>query len=480
MATDVEHLTWHGCYDDSWKGFIVPDAFAHPAKFARGLITRIYTHMLAQGMLNRGDSVVDPFGGIGTGGIIAASYGLAWYGCELEAKFHALAQQNFGLHMHTWMQFDDPAPTLVCGDSRKLRVNLAGVLPQAVVASPPFTGGTDTQGRGEKLLVDASAKHRHKTRLIQGSAKEYGNTPGQLDGLPAGDVNAVISSPPFLGARSGTTASSPPAAGGPCAERINTVADGDRYGDTEGQLSAMAVGDVDAVVGSPPFAANGSNEGHTSKRNFQYTGEHNYTGNRCSVTRYECPDSPGQLGAMPSGSVESIVTSPPYEGSFSGGDKVESADLEADMRRRGCSEASIKKAVGNGHTGGLGYGVSGGQLGNATGETFWHAARDIVSECYAILKPGGWSAWVCKDFVRNKARVPFCDDWCKLLESQGFIVTTRVHAMLVKETREPDLFGGDDHVTTTERKSFFRRLAEKKGSPRIDFEEVIFAVKQGS
>lgn len=186
MTTHVEQIEWHRCYDDSWKGFIVPEAFTHPAKFARGLITRIYTHMLAEGMLKRGDSVVDPFGGIGTGGIIAASYGLSWYGCELESKFHALAQQNFAMHMHMWMQFGDQAPVLVCGDSRKLRDNLAGVLPQAVVASPPFTGGTDTQGRGEKLLVDASAKHRHKTRLIQGSAKEYGNTPGQLDGLPAG------------------------------------------------------------------------------------------------------------------------------------------------------------------------------------------------------------------------------------------------------------------------------------------------------
>ncbi len=124
-----------------------------------------------------------------------------------------------------------------------------------------------------------------------------------------------------------------------------------------------------------------------------------------------------------------------------------------------------------------GYGAADGQLGAVTGETFWHAARDIVSECYAILRPGGVSAWVVKDFVRNKARVPFCDDWCKLLEACGFVVTHRAHAMLVKETSHPDLFGGADHVERTERKSFFRRLAEKKGSPKIDFEEVVFARK---
>ena len=41
--------------------------------------------------------------------------------------------------------------------------------------------------------------------------------------------------------------------------------------------------------------------------------------------------------------------------------------------------------------------------------------------------------------------------------------------MLVKETRELDLFG-NEIVSTTERKSFFRRLAESKGSPKIDYE----------
>ena len=39
-----------------------------------------------------------------------------------------------------------------------------------------------------------------------------------------------------------------------------------------------------------------------------------------------------------------------------------------------------------------------------------------------------------------------------------------------------DSFEGST-VKTTSRKSFFRRLAESKGSPKIDFEEVIIAQK---
>ena len=40
---------WHGCYDDNWNDVIVSEAFAHPAKFARGLVERIVRHGLAQG-----------------------------------------------------------------------------------------------------------------------------------------------------------------------------------------------------------------------------------------------------------------------------------------------------------------------------------------------------------------------------------------------------------------------------------------------
>jgi hypothetical protein len=48
--------------------------------------------------------------------------------------------------------------------------------------------------------------------------------------------------------------------------------------------------------------------------------------------------------------------------------------------------------------------------------------------------------------------------------------------MLVKETRHADLFNG--HTTSkVSRKSFFRRLAESKGSPEINYEEVLIARK---
>ena len=45
----MEHLIWWGAYDQRWEGIIVPDAMSHPAKMARGLVTRIVAEGLRRG-----------------------------------------------------------------------------------------------------------------------------------------------------------------------------------------------------------------------------------------------------------------------------------------------------------------------------------------------------------------------------------------------------------------------------------------------
>ena len=44
----MRELDWYGCYSNGWQGEITPEAFAHPAKFSRILIRRIYEHALQQ------------------------------------------------------------------------------------------------------------------------------------------------------------------------------------------------------------------------------------------------------------------------------------------------------------------------------------------------------------------------------------------------------------------------------------------------
>jgi tRNA G10 N-methylase Trm11 len=385
-------IIWHGCYDGSWNGLITPESFSHPAKYSRDLIDRIFRYMLAEGMLERLDTVVDPFGGIGGGGIVAAGLGLRWIGVELEQAFVDLGRQNFELHRQTWETFDDPLPVLVQGDSRQLRAALSDVLADGVVCSPPYA--------------------------------------------------EVIVNPPKDGASFGNQVRRNGIASSKGVEPI-------RYGTTPGQLGAMKAGSFDSIVSSPPYAGNAKSDYRVTDENGLDRDERRgyRQGNGCFRGSETYGGTEGQLGEMPTGQVDSVVTSR---------NLATTAETNASARLVPLPQETIENSD--------------------QPETFWTAARAIIEECHHILKPGGWAVFVCKDFVRNKARVPFCEDWCKLLDSCGFQVERRVHAMLVKETTHTDLFG-DEQTKRKERKSFFRRLAEKKGSPRIDYEEVIFARK---
>ena len=397
---------WHGCYNDSWQGVITPDAFAHPAKYARGLIRRIYQHMLDSGYVARGDSIIDPFGGVALGGLDAMTFGLHWTGCELEPRFVELGNRNIDKWQRDLAMLNGTLGTarLLQGDSRRLLEVVGGGM-AASICSPPFE--TTEPVRDDNF---------------------------RFNGQPLG-------------------------------------ATGDHYGDTPGQLGSMRSGDYGAAVSSPPYADNAATwvEGPGARHDpIHHNGDNSFKAS--SDSGYG--STPGNVGNMRDGGFEGVVSSPPFESS--------------DMRKGG-SDLLVQQAIRRGrdpnkpgtisNTTLLPYGSDPANIGNDNGETFWTAARAIVEQTYAALRPGGYAAWVCKDFVRKGQRVPFSDQWQQLCAACGFEPAERIAAMLVDDHGDQlDIFGG---VTARrkERKSFFRRLAEKKGSPRIDHEDVIIMRK---
>ncbi|MCJ7482629.1 MAG: hypothetical protein MUO31_06660 [Thermodesulfovibrionales bacterium] len=380
---------WTKCYDDSWKDHIVPEAFSHPAKMAYGLLKRILDHVKGNGWLV--DVIVDPFGGIGSTGILGAYDGFQVICVELEQKFVDLAKQNFALHANAFEQFGCPYPVIIQGDSRRLSEIIGRT--DLIVSSPPYAElGANTKGHGIKG-AKGSIGHGCKA-----DNAEYGQTPGQLGSMKAGKVDLVISSPPFQGSLT------------------------DKPSDSVRKMHGANMG----------RSALGDGYGHT----------------------------PGNLGNLKAGDVSLIVSSPPYEEGIGHGGKPTAIDKEKALHI-----ANSKR-----------YSDGDENLGNQRGDCFWKAAREILEQCYQILRPGGHAIWVCKDFVRKGQRVPFSDDWLKLCEAVGFKLTCRHKAMLVKEETKDDLFGGTI-TKKTERKSFFRRLAEAKGSPAIDHEDVICVIK---
>ena len=191
-------IEWAGCYNDGWTGLITPEAFAHPAKYARGLIERIMRHGLEQGYWQKGDLLGDPFGGVALGGVVAAYHGLAWVGVELEGKFVTLGNENIDLHRQKLEALGSPIPRLLQGDSRNFAEIVKGAA--GICTSPPWA---DSLSSGELTWEQAVqiAEKQNKTwrqgrdtagienqarNLMRKTGHNYGSTEGQL-GAETGD-----------------------------------------------------------------------------------------------------------------------------------------------------------------------------------------------------------------------------------------------------------------------------------------------------
>lgn len=377
---------------------IVPEAFSHPAKFSYSLTERMFGHAIRNGWITKGSVVVDPFGGVGCGGIVAAYCDVQWIGVELEAKFVDLAKQNFELHRRKWEKLGSPQPIICCGDSWGLGI-IVEALADIVISSPPYAEITQTGGK--KGLA------KYGTGLTQGqpSFSEYGQTPGQLGAMKPGQVDAILSSPPYAESLKGDGTQSETAA----ESRAKRLTEGGSLGQSQ------------------------RTQGYGSKEN---------------------------LGNLKPGEVDSIISSPPYEGI----DVNDKSRVQTEYKGKGSQNEEQN------------YGHTIGQLGADKGPTFWEAAREIVQQCHQILKPGGHAIWVTKAFVCKGKIVDFPGDWQRLCESVGFKMVCMHRAMLVKETKYDGLFG--TITEKKERKGFFRQLAEKKGSPPIDYETILCMEKR--
>ena len=244
---------WKGCYDSGWQGEIVPEAFGHPAKFSRGLIRRIYQHAFVEGWLVPGNTVVDVFGGVALGALDAMWNGLNWVGVELEPRFVALADANLDL----WRRKYGSKPgfgsaRIIQGDSRRLCEIISSAV--LVCASPPYSTETvHDHGLCRENFANPSRVGISSHAL---EMKNYGTTHGQLGAMREGEFAAVISSPPYNppmsqdrnGSRGGQRGTTP-------SEKGAFV----KYGNTPGQLEGLPMGtppQLDCVISSPPYAGN--------------------------------------------------------------------------------------------------------------------------------------------------------------------------------------------------------------------------------
>lgn len=237
------------------------------------------------------------------------------------------------------------------------------------------------------------------------------------------------------------------------------------------------VREAGCCVSSPPFA-----EPSTRDRRDVQDGSVSEFLHRAGYTVDHQGNTPGNLAMLRADErgFAVAVGSPPYSETRIG--RVES------MRRKNDTDGDYGSSLGQ-----LGampegslwdsagkYGDEKGQLGTENGDSFWSAARVIVAQTYAALRPRGHAVFVVKSFVRSGKIVDFPGQWRQLCESVGFVTLHEHRASLVKENGTQLAVDGNHKVKRTERKSFFRRLHEKKHpGTEIDF-EVVFCMEKGA
>lgn len=476
---------WRGMYREGWTGLIHPDSFQHPAKFSRALIRKIYDHVIAEGWATKGDSVVDPFGGVALGGFDAMRHGLNWFGCELEQKFVELGGRNIELWNERYSLMPNwGSARLLQGDSRKL-AEVFSVDVDACVSSPPYV-----LARQDTTKVPPTLGHIYgedeQDRIAALCDHRYGQSEGQLGAMKEGDHSIAISSPPYIESMEragGIDAAKSNHVGGPHSQMNRSDT---RYGSSEGQLGAMPEGQL--CVTSPPYNPPMSQD-HNGSRGGQRGTTPSEKG---AFVKYG--NSDGQLEGMSIDGFNAAISSPPWEKGAEGylrKDKFKDpAAFAAEMYshdgvngRHGCSlEARIAQIERDQRKT---YGDTEGQMGQQSGETFWSASRLILQQLHQVLSPNAHAVFVVKSFVRDKRIVDFPAQWAQLCEAVGFKLLHDHHALLIeKGARQPamnefDIQGDTWRIVTRDkdhtvaRKSFFRRLAEAKGSPRIDYEQVL-------
>jgi len=201
----------------------------------------------------------------------------------------------------------------------------------AIVTSPPYS-----EGIGHDSGDNASAKFEERLEMQQRYTRQMVSE-GNIAKLKHGEIDAIITSPPYSGS---VNAPNDPERR---AERMRkagldpgTIVGGKarcgqvdwRYGESEGQIGKLAHGKIDAVITSPPYSeCPGSvyeglgqrveklyQQGKITKDQYEhFKGRTSYFERAAEAY----PKSKGQIGELPHGEIDAVITSPPYSDGYS-------------------------------------------------------------------------------------------------------------------------------------------------------------------
>jgi len=125
-------------------------------------------------------------------------------------------------------------------------------------------------------------------------------------------------------------------------------------------------------------------------------------------------NDPDNIGNLPYGSVDSIVTSPPYSGILGAGHRSKLGNI----KEQGSAYQTFEEKADKNN------------IGNLDTKTYLSAMFQVYSECFKVLKPNGLMILVTKNFIRKKQVVRLDLDTIALCEKAGFVLKDRWYRKL--------------------------------------------------
>jgi len=360
------------------KQFFVPDSFAHPAKMDAQLLIWIVEHYTKVG-----ETILDPMAGSGTT-MLACTLGRNVILVELEEKFIKMCRDNWELvRMRPHLGYPMGNCRIMQGDARQLD----RLLVDKCIFSPPYAQNTATINGTEKFWRERKRKWGNRTaspRRRQIDSQDYGNNPSNIANLPYGEIDKIVTSPPYSETGVGDWKTGRAEFQRWVLTELETKGyvewQGKRY--TESEWRALNHGRID---------------GRTTK------GVHKHPTDGYS-------DNPANIGNLPHGDIDKIITSPPYEGSEARDRSSEGWWNERRELEKAGGSAKIAK----------GYQADKDNIGSLKSQSYLEAMLQVYQQCHRVLKPNGLMVLVTKNFIRNKKVVRLDLDTIKLCEHAGF------------------------------------------------------------
>lgn len=379
--------------------YYTPESITHPAKADIPMM-----HWILKKFVRDGDIIVDPMCGIGTTMIEGMRFfpNSLFIGVELEDKFVKMARANIRKTEKIAkkdMFMEIGKATCVQGDARDLSKIMKEKVSK-IITSPPF----------QEADIQRPGNQKSRANYNYGSKLKYTpKNPNNIANLAErkyGSVNKIISSPPFGQAQSG---------GGIAKKGY----DGPKHTPTDmmGKRSYMPeniggkknignlpYGQADKIITSQPYSEIRMDGGGKNR-----AGMKPYTDEPADTWRTQREQK--NIGNLPHGKIDKIISSPPYEATFN-----EKQHTLSGIAKR---DPSFRKEVG-------GYDKE-GNIGNLKGKTYLSEMLKVYQECFKVLKLGGLMILITKDFIRNKKRVRLGEDTIKLCQAAGFVFKEIFH-----------------------------------------------------